>query len=107
MNGFIIIMNYQRLSHGRRGGSIAVYSSELYRVIAVSDINSHNSGSDSSYSHNSYSRQPNKDDAFTKIFDSELSKTKEPSNIQISTSGYTHFGMPKMMFINMRDYTYM
>ncbi|MCR5595085.1 MAG: hypothetical protein K6G12_04510 [Lachnospiraceae bacterium] len=93
-------------SHGRRGGSIAVYGNDsLRKVIGVTETD--RLGRDSGGSGPEYQHQnKQKGEGFAGILENERKKNEEPRDISVNSTGYGANGLPQTIYIRMKDYTY-
>lgn len=98
----------QNGSHGRRGGSIAVYGNETLRtIVAVTNIS--RLGRDAGGgSNNYYSQSEHKDSesGFAGILASEQRKSENSQTITLKNNTYSNKGTATAFFVMMRDYTY-
>ena len=97
----------QQQSHGRPGGSIAVYGNDTLRkvtgVIETDRLGGDSGGGGAAYQQN---RNKKKGDGFAGVFENERKKSEEPRDISVKSTGYGANGMPQTIYIRMKDYTY-
>ncbi len=95
------------MSHGRPGGSIAVYGDTTLRKISEV-FETDKLGRDSGGGGAQYQGRQNKKkgDGFAGILENERKKDEIPRDIAVKSTGYGANGMPNPIYIMMKDYTY-
>ena len=94
------------MSHGRPGGSIAVYGNDpLRKVIGVTEtdkLGRDSGGAGAQYQQNRH----RKGDGFAGVLENERKKAGDARDISVKSTGYGANGMPTAIYIMMKDYTY-